>query len=91
MMNANLVDVGGAVKSAGAPSMADIQKRPDTSTQARASRSEAMASAYGSHRIEGLEPSDFGRTVHQDWVDRRITSDEAVAILNKHYKEYVSA
>lgn len=50
-----------------------------------------MASAYGSHRIEGLEPSDFGRTVHQDWVDRRITSDEAVAILNKHYKEYVSA
>lgn len=52
----------------------------------RAARAKALKQAYGHNRIEGVEPSEFGRTVHQEWVEGRISGDEAVARLNRHYR-----
>jgi hypothetical protein len=47
----------------------------------RQRRHKALANAYGSLRIEGLEPTAEGRRLHQRWADGLATADEIAAQL----------
>jgi hypothetical protein len=47
----------------------------------RQRRIQALANAYGSLRIEGLEPTAEGRRLHQRWADGLATADEVRAQL----------
>ena len=51
----------------------------------RQRRAQALASAYGSLRIEGLEPTAEGRRQHQRWVEGQVTADEIVAELTAYH------
>ena len=62
------------------PSQSRNNSQPLSPDQRRR-RAQALASAYGSLRIEGLEPTPEGRRLHLRWVDGHATADEIVAQL----------
>lgn len=59
--------------------MPSHRQRP--SPEQRQRRMQALASAYGSLRIEGMEPTAEGQRLHQRWADGLASADEIVAQL----------
>lgn len=51
----------------------------------RQRRAKAIAQAYGSLRIEGIEPTAEGKRQHQRWVNGQASADEIVAELTAYH------
>ena len=57
------------------------------STPAADARRRAIDQAVANNGLSGLQPSEFGRSVFEQWIDSHWTTDEAVALVIQHYRD----
>lgn len=56
-------------------------------TNSTALRRRAIEQALANNALSGFEPSDFGRSIFEQWIAGHWTADEAVALVIQHYKQ----
>ncbi len=50
-------------------------------------RRQAIKHAIANNALSGFNPSDYGYSVFEQWIDGHWTTDEAVALVIQHYRD----
>lgn len=50
-------------------------------------RRQAIEQAIANNALSGFEPTDYGHSIFEQWIDGHWTIDEAVALVMQHYRD----